>query len=558
YKGTCPAEVTVKDGTLGIGDYAFWDCTSLENITIPDSVISIGFCAFEDCTSLESITIPDSVTSIGGYAFENCTSLASVTIGNGVTNIGRNAFHNTAWYDNQPDGVVYAGKVAYKYKGTCPAEVTVKDGTLGISDNAFTSCTSLESITLPDSVKSIGDDAFYNCTSLASITIPSSVTSIGGYAFNKCTSLESVTIGNGVKSIGFGAFASCTSLTSISVDSDNKNYCSIDGNLYSKDQTTLIQYAIGKNYTSFAIPTGVTKIEDSAFYNCTSLKSITIPSSVTSIGGSAFDNCTSLESVTIPDSVISIGFCAFYDCTSLKSITIPSSVTSIVYNALGFYYDEDYGECKIDGFKITGYPNTEAERYANDNGFEFISLREVPTYITKISLSNTSLPIFIGKESSVKVTSFSPKSATDQTIKWSLSKSGYVQITKVNDAAKAIKFKGLKKGTVYIYARNGQGKLLGKVKVTVKQPVTKISTKTVTVSSKKSYKIKLSSYYKVLPTSADTRSVNILVNNSVRKYMSYKNGYLYVKKNAKKGTYTIRLDAKDGSGVKGYIKVKVK
>ncbi|MGN1050903.1 MAG: hypothetical protein ACI4QE_01240, partial [Acutalibacteraceae bacterium] len=155
-------------------------------------------------------------------------------------------------------------------------------------------------------------------------------------------------------------------------------------------------------------------------------------------------------------------------------------------------------------------------------------------------------------------TSFSPKSATNQTIKWSLSKSGYVKITKVNNAAKAIKYKALKKGTVYIYARNGQGKLLGKVKVTVKQPVTKISTKTITVSHTKSYKIKLSSYYKVLPTSADKRSVNVLVYKAGRKYMSYKNGYLYVKKDAKEGTYTIKLGATDGSKVKGYIKVKVK
>ena len=110
----------------------------------------------------------------------------------------------------------------------------------------------------------------------------------------------------------------------------------------------------------------VTRIENKAFYNCKSLKSVTIPDSVTSIGKYAFLDCTSLTRVyitdiaawcnisfndcfsnplfyaknlylnnnlvtalTIPDSVTSIGEGAFYSCTSLTSMTIPDNVTSI-------------------------------------------------------------------------------------------------------------------------------------------------------------------------------------------------------------------------------------
>ena len=134
-------------------------------------------------------------------------------------------------------------------------------------------------------------------------------------------------------------FRYCDSLTSIIVDVSNEKYKSIDGNLYTKDGKTLIQYAIGKKDTSFIIPDGVTSIGNEAFYDCDSLTNITIPSSVTSIGDYAFYGCDSLTSITIPSSVTSIGWYAFYSCDSLTSITIPSSVTSIGNEAFVYCYN---------------------------------------------------------------------------------------------------------------------------------------------------------------------------------------------------------------------------
>ena len=106
-------------------------------------------------------------------------------------------------------------------------------------------------------------------------------------------------------------------------------YKSIDGNIYSKDEKTLIQYATGKTNASFVIPDSVTSIGENAFSGCYSLTSITIPDSVTSIGDSAFSWCDSLTSVTIGSGVTSIGDSAFFYCNSLTSITIPDSVTII-------------------------------------------------------------------------------------------------------------------------------------------------------------------------------------------------------------------------------------
>ena len=217
YGCTGLTSVTVPNSVTIIGDYVFQNCTGLTSVTIPNSVTSIGYgmfwgCtgltsipnsvtiigdyAFYQCTGLTSVTIPNCVTSIGSSAFNGCSSLNSVTIPNSVTNIGGNAFENTAWYNNQPDGLVYAGKVAYKYKGIMPANTSIvlKEGTLSIADYVFQNCTGLTSVTIPNSVTSIDRFAFSGCSGLTSITIPNSVTSIGNYAFSECSSLTEVTV----------------------------------------------------------------------------------------------------------------------------------------------------------------------------------------------------------------------------------------------------------------------------------------------------------------------------------------------------------------------------
>jgi len=72
------------------------------------------------------------------------------------------------------------------------------------------------------------------------------VVAVSEEAFFLRNSIISVIIPESVTSIGESAFVSCSSLTSINIEDGNKNYCSVDGVLYNKDRTTLIQYPNGK------------------------------------------------------------------------------------------------------------------------------------------------------------------------------------------------------------------------------------------------------------------------------------------------------------------------
>ena len=286
--------VSIPSGVTGIGSSAFYNCTSLTSITIPNSVTSIGYGAFRSCSSLTSITIPNSVTSIDDYAFKDCSGLTSITIPNSVTSMGDDAFSNTAWYYNQPNGLVYAGKFAYSYKGTMPqgTEIVIKDGTLGIIGSAFSGCSGLTSVTIPNSVTSIGRSAFYSCSGLTSVTITNSVKSIGNWAFQYCSSLTSVNILKGVKEIGNEAFKGCSSLSTI------------------------------------VIPKGVTNIGSYAFENCTGLESVTILEGGDVIGQSVFQGCNSLKSVTVNEGVTFLGYKAFSECNNV-TIKLPNSLREI-------------------------------------------------------------------------------------------------------------------------------------------------------------------------------------------------------------------------------------
>lgn len=276
-----------------IGYLAFYN-HAVTAVRLPSTLVKIADFAFYRCP-LTYANIPASVRSIGKEAFARCSPLTSIDVE----------------VDN-PSYSAYGGMLFTKDMKTllqCPA---------GKPD----------AVELPDTVTEIAPFAFEGCSKLTTLHLPATITQIGE-----------------------GAFSACYELLNLTVDSGNQHYSSIDGVLFDKAASTLLQYPAGKTgevvipasvvtigtqafagcfrLTTATIPFGVQRIEAGAFFECSNLSTIQLPTSLVAIGAQVFDGCGSLLGVDIPQGVVEIGQGAFNWCGSLGYATIPASVTSM-------------------------------------------------------------------------------------------------------------------------------------------------------------------------------------------------------------------------------------
>ena len=481
---------------------------------------------FPQRDKIKKIVIENGVTNIGTCAFSYCKNLISVVIPNSVTSIGEYAFDGTGLLEKQPDGAIYIGYFLYGYKGVMPenAKISIKEGTRGIADGAFSDFyQNLASITMPNSMKYIGKTAFKQCRNLTSITIPNSVIQIGDYAFYGCKGLTSINIPNSVTSIGNSAFMGCSGLASITIP-----------NSVTSIETSTFRGC--SSLSSVIISNSVLNIGNEAFYECSSLTSVTIPNSVKTIGDNTFYKCSSLAFVSIPNSMMSIGEMAFYDCKSLSKV-ICYAVTPPSLKSYAFY-----GAQCLSGTLYV--PSSGVSTYQTTDGWNEWKNIQALIEPTSISFANENENIFIGMTKKLEAT-ITPEKSTNKSITW----------TSSNTAVATVSSKGVitakSVGTTVITAKTYNGKS-AKCTITVKQPVTAIAlsdaattlwvgeTKTLTATA--------------TPTDASNTAVNWSSSDNNVATVSSK-GVITAKG---KGTCTITCTAADGYGTKSTCSVTVK
>ena len=331
-----------------IAQSAFLYTKKLKNITISEGVKDIGAYAFKN-SGIKSASIPASVTSISDGVFVNCSNLETVDV----------ASANTAY--SSVDGVVFNKTVTdlIYYPTAKAGEYTVPGTVTTIKQSSCEGTKKLTKITLPPSVKTIEESAFES-SSLSELAFSgtSGLETIGKRAFI-WAHLSNVTIPASVKLLEWGAFYGQNGndsfdgqgLKTVTVE-DNSQLKEIGAEAFRGNKKLekfefkgtcklekIRNAAFRDNYSlpSFTFPQTITRIDESAFNGCSSMKSATFkePSSFVFVGSGSFQNC-GLENLKLPESVTTIGQSAFNSCDKLVSIDLPKTTTNVDPRAFQF------------------------------------------------------------------------------------------------------------------------------------------------------------------------------------------------------------------------------
>jgi len=324
--------ITISNTVSNIGISAFQNVINLTSIIIPESVTSIGSNAFSGCSNLTSITIGKLVDNIGNNAFHGCSSLVNIIVD----------VENSNYLDVDGVLFNEDRTVLFQYPiGNLRTTYDILNSVITITEGAFEGCINLEEIKIPDTVEIIGTNAFRETTQLTTLTIDSDNSKllvIGINAFRNTSRLSTIIIPRRVAIIGENAFTGMLNLVSFNLNSSN-DYFNTDsyGVLFTKNYTRLIYVPNNNNIVTYTVLDSVTTIDEYAFQDCSKLTEILVDSAninYSSLDGVLFNKNQSLLIqyppgntnlyYTIPDSTTTIGKYAFYGASNIESLTIPS------------------------------------------------------------------------------------------------------------------------------------------------------------------------------------------------------------------------------------------
>ncbi len=291
--------------------------------------------AFYNNKNLETIILPSSIKTICEMSFAHCVNLKTVKF-SGESDIELEIIERSAFYDDE------------KLRDV-PFDRFTKLTTVGA--DCFYDCSALNDIVIYDTLTHIGGEAFmktgyYNDRShwedngtvlymghhlikvdnskSGSFEIRESAVSVGEAAFDGCANITDLVIHSNMKYMDNNAFRNCSTLRTVEYKGSLAQWLSISfGNDLSSPLHIAQSFHIAEAKDDPQIPTdgSVTNIPAGTFRNNPELKNVTIPDNITSIGAYAFYGCENLTNITIPDSVTSIGEHAFDGCTALFDIS---------------------------------------------------------------------------------------------------------------------------------------------------------------------------------------------------------------------------------------------
>lgn len=358
YRG-CSAYVEVPVDVRIIALAAFCGHSEILEISLPETIEAIGRFAFAECCAIRRIHIPRNVAKIEYDAFDGCTALESISV----------SAHNSCFC--AVNGVLFTRDKTQLLKYP-PA----KNGDL---------------YEIPAYCTTVSRNAFNRAAGLRQVKIPSSIHSIGYKAFCYADALSEITIGENVTSMGYCAFSNCRSLRTIDVVNGNASFLSIDGVLYSKDGSMLLQIPANYSAKEFVIRPDVRAIADRSLTGCLNIESFvssapavetmdgvayrpgyceliaypagrketgfTVPQSVVMLGGSSFQRTerllhielgaavnkisrhafdqSAVETVIFSNVLEHIGWAAFANCKNLRTIDLQNTSLTFI-NAMAF------------------------------------------------------------------------------------------------------------------------------------------------------------------------------------------------------------------------------
>lgn len=393
YNCTELTSVEIPEGVTYIGESAFACCQSLESVTIPGSVTEIGEGAFESCDSMMALELASGLKCVGAFAFSECVALRELILPDTVERIERSAFAGTMALHELviPGNVQEIGDNAFN--GCIQlSSLTLSEGIRVIEEMAFSNCSDLTEVLIPASVECLGDGVFSDCLAMEQITVASEnehyvvrddilyskdlsvlvhypaakeeqeftipeevrkiaglafasnyflmevmlgdhLEEVGSYAFARCSSLSFMSLPAQTTRLGVSPFHDCTMLLKIEVDPSNPCYSSIDGVLYNKEQTQLIQYPAGLYDDFYKVPDTVQEIAENAGYDAQDLEILKIPAGVRKIGDMAFAFCDQLRDVEIrvaDPAQIEVGLMAFFSVAGTpRTLRVPKGSSKL-------------------------------------------------------------------------------------------------------------------------------------------------------------------------------------------------------------------------------------